>query len=235
MTFSLIYGQDGVGKTIQVVNICRALEDSIYLSLEVKDDELLETLSSDGIEVVPVMQLYEDYNENPFATLAKFNAEVERILKSGFRNVVIDGISPLRKIAMEVALAEENKDRIAEKKQPWVKIPKEAYGLWEDVGLKVRTPLDRLGNWSHIKKTNVFMTARMKENYVNNVKTGDALDFKDFVRFSVDVKVNLIKDGRGYIAKFEKVPNWAIEAPAEVPLSDRSALFVAFATRGLLK
>lgn len=232
MTFFLTYGDDGVGKTIQHVNLAVALPDSLYLSLEIKDEDLIV---SSGIEAIPVLKIYpETYTINPFATLTTLESEINKILKGNYRNIIIDGISQLRKFSIEVTLAEENKDRVAKGQKAWERIPKEAYGIWEEAGRKVFEPLDRLSNWSHIKKANVFLTARIKENYVGGVKVGSILDFKEFIKFSVDVKVQLVRDGRGYFARFEKFPKWGVKGALEVPV-DEMGLLVEFSKRGLLK
>jgi len=44
----------------------------------------------------------------------------------------------------------------------------------------------------------------------------------------------LLKDGRGYTAKMEKIPDWAAEGPAEMVV-DKTGLLVEFSKRGLMK
>lgn len=228
MTLFLIYGNDAVGKSVQLKNICAASENPYYLSLEIKNRKLLE-----GVEFAhkELLAFTPEYKVDSIATFNAIGRVIEAILssKETFDTIVIDGISDLPRYAEKVVIAE------LQKKNPSRKvIGADDKQAWATRNNLAHLPLEKLANWAEIKGTRVFMTSLMTDEYFGEKKVGRCVDAKDRLRKISDVRTMLTKDNRGYIAKFEKVPEWAVEGPAEVVV-DKSGLLVQFATRGLLR
>jgi hypothetical protein len=73
----------------------------------------------------------------------------------------------------------------------------------------------------------------MMNEYIGEKRVGRCVDAKDRLRKLCDVRVMLTNDGRGYLAKFEKVPAWAVDGEKEIAVS-KSGLATEFVKRGLL-
>jgi hypothetical protein len=75
----------------------------------------------------------------------------------------------------------------------------------------------------------------MAPEYLNNIKSGYKIDVQDRIRDKTcDVRICMSKDGRGYTARFEKVPDWADVEKEEIVLV-KGGLFMELAKRGLLR
>lgn len=227
ITFFLIYGDDAVGKSIQLKNICLASENPYYLSLEVKNRKLLADVDFAHKELLNIQP---DYKVDAIGTYNAIGRIIEAILnsKEKFDTIVLDGISDIPRYAEKVVIAE------LQKKEPGRKVigPTDMQS-WSVRNNLAHLPLERLANWAEDKGTRVFMTSLMADEYFGEKKVGRCVDAKDRLRKLADVRVKLTKDNRGYIAKFEKVPNWATEGLPEVVV-DKQGLLVQFSMRGLL-
>ena len=94
-------------------------------------------------------------------------------------------------------------------------------------------PLERLALWAVRHDRKVFATTLTTDDYVGEKKVGRTIDAKDRVRKLSDVRIQLTNDGRGRLAKFEKVPGWAEEGPAEVAVT-KNGLALELMKRNLL-
>lgn len=228
MTFFLIYGNDAVGKSVQLKNICLASENPYYLSLEIKNRKLFESVDFAHKELLAFTP---DYKLDAIATFNAIGRVIEAIItsKEHFDTIVIDGISDIPRYAERVVLAE------LQKKEPGRKVigPTDMQS-WMVRNNLAHMPLERLSNWAETKGTRVFMTSLMTDEYVGEKRVGRCVDAKDRLRKLSDVRVLLSKDNRGYVAKFEKVPEWALDGQNEV-IIDKSGLLIQFSTRGLLR
>jgi len=228
ITFLLVYGNDSVGKSVQLKNICLSSEKPIYISFEIKNRKLLESVDFEHKEALVIQP---DYKIDSIATYHNFGKIIQDILngKDGYDVVVIDGISDIPRYAEKVAIAELQKSDKNRK----------AIGPTDMQSWMVRNnlahlPLERMANWAEIHGVKVFMTSLMTDEYFGEKKIGRCVDAKDRLRKLADVRVQLVKDNRGYIARFEKMPEWAAEGAAEVVV-DKSGLLVEFSKRGLLR
>jgi len=227
MTLYLIYGLDSVGKTVQLKNICaNHASDALYISLEPKDRKLLKDVS---FSVEEPLVINADNTINKIDSFNKLGLLIEKVMKENKHDlIVIDGISDFPKWAEKVVLKE------LQKKDPSKKvIGKENLAAWAARNNLAYLPIERLSIWAENNDRKVFLTTLMTDDYVGEKKVGTVVDAKLRIRKTCDVRVQLINDGRGRIAKFEKVPGWAEEGPADVVLK-KDGLAMELAKRGLL-
>lgn len=233
MTLFLGYGEPGVGKTSQHVSLCKMLPDSIYLCLETKDNKTLERQSDFQFRMIE--QFDEEYMEDPILTLSTLQMELKDIINSGkYHNIVVDGVSDIRKYAIDEWMVKDNRARSARGERPRTSISGENLSAWSEIGDRVKGIIRPLANWSNVKRTNIFFTAQMKDNYLNNKKVGKLVNIGEWLEYDVDVKCYFTKDkDGGYEVTFAKVPNWAIVCEDTVEIK-RDGFIALLAERGLL-
>lgn len=235
MTLFLSYGNPGDGKTTQHVALCKCLPDSIYLVLERKDEELLER-KGEGIVFKVIEQFDEDYMEDPIATLDNLHMQFREIMNTGkYKNIFVDGVSDIRGFAMKEWIHIDNRERKAQSLKPRTSIMGENLSAWSAINDRTKNIIRPLVNWATVKRTNVFFTAQMKDNYINNKKVGQAINIGEWLEYDVDVKCRLYRDKDGdFMASFVKVPGWANECENDVPIP-RGAYIALLAERGLIR
>jgi hypothetical protein len=252
MTTTLIYGKDSVGKSAQVKAICEASETPIVISLEMKNrklyglDSMGKMTEDTPFEVVEplVLEAPPSFKTMPVETFNAMGKVIERILngqgpdgkKKLYTTVVIDGISDFPRWTEQVVIREIQKKHADQKV-----IGKENLAGWAARNNLACMPVERLAAWAEVAGANVFLTTLMSPEYINNAKQGYKVDIQDRIRDkSCDVRIGLMKDGRGFIARFEKLPSWATKTPEwekkgveEVAVAD-GGLFAELSKRGLL-
>ena len=235
ITLFLSYGNPGDGKTTQHVSLCKCLPDSIYLVLERKDEELLER-KGDGIVFKVIEQFDENYMEDPIATLDNLNMQFKEIMNTGkYKNVFVDGVSDIRGFSMKEWIYKDNRARKAAGEKTRESIAGENLSAWSAINDRTKSIIRPLVNWATVKRTNVFFTAQMKDNYINNKKVGQAINIGEWLEYDVDVKVKLYRDRDGnFMASFAKVPGWANICENDVPIS-RDSYIALLAERGLIR
>ena len=247
MTTTLIYGLDSTGKSSQVKTICELAETPIVISLELKNrklyslDRMGKMTPDTPFEVVEplVLEPAPSFKVVPIDTFNALGKVVERILnntgpdgkKKEYTTVVIDGISDISRWAEKVVIKE------IQKKHPDQKVIGEKnLAGWAARNNLTCLPMERLSAWAEVNDARVYFTTLMSDEYVNNTKVGYKCDIQQRVRDKAcDVRIKLTKDGRGYMAKFEKVPAWANkeDAKEEVAIGE-GGLYMELLKRGLV-
>lgn len=235
ITLFLSYGNPGDGKTTQHVSLCKCLPDSIYLVLERKDEELLER-KGEGIVFKVIEQFDENYMEDPIATLDNLHMQFKEIMNGGkYKNIFVDGVSDIRGFAMKEWIHNDNRERKAQGLKLRESIMGENLSAWAAINDRTKGIIRPLVNWATVKRTNVFFTAQMKDNYIKNQKVGQAINIGEWLEYDVDVKCKLYRDKEGnFMATFVKVPGWANECESDIPISKDSFIAV-LAERGLIR
>jgi len=200
--------------------------------MEVKDKKLLEM---SGINVVQIIQYDKDYQEDSIETIMVLEKTIRSIIhENKYKLVVLDGISDIRKFAQKEWIFKDNMLRAKEGKPARTMISGENKGAWAAINQRVIGILEPLINWSNINGTHVFFTAQMKDAYLNDQKVGRAIAAGDWIEFDVDVKCSLYINTEGiYMARFDKVPGWAVVKDADVPVA-KGGYIGLLAERGLL-
>lgn len=229
MVFYLIYGTDSVGKTVQLKNICENhAESALYISLEPKDRKLLKDAP---FAVEEPLVIDDTNNVVPVDSFNNLGKLIEKVMKENKHDlVVIDGISDIPKWAEKVVI---KKIQQMPGKAGTKVIGKENLTAWAARNNLAYLPLERMALWAVKYDRKVFATTLMTDDYVGEKKVGRTIDAKDRVRKLSDVRIQLTNDGRGRLAKFEKVPGWAEEGPADVAVT-KTGLAVELLKRGLL-
>jgi hypothetical protein len=226
ITFILIYGDDNTGKSVQCTNICEMAEKALYVSLEVKNRKLLKDVSFDVTEALVI----DPTNKiDAVPTFNKLGGIIEKIMKDNEHDtVVIDGISDLHRWAEKVVIAELKKKDPARKV-----IGKDDKQAWSVRNNLAYLPMERMSVWAEVNDRVVLVTSLLTDEYLGEKKIGRCVDAKDRLRKTADVRVQLINDGRGHLARFEKMPGWATEGPMEMVIG-KGGLAVEFAKRGVI-
>lgn len=227
MTLILIYGNDSTGKSVQCKNICLASENALYISVEYAKNHRM--LRDAEFEVMEVQVIRKDHIVDEVACMDAFGKAIEKVVSSDkYKVVVVDGISQIPRYAAAVVLK-----KLQEKEPLRKTIGEENLVAWAARNRLAALPIERLSSWAVTTSATVIMTSLMTDEYVGTKKVGRKVDAKDYIRSLCDVRVMLVHDGRGYITKFEKVPEWAEAAAIDVAM-DKMGLLVEFGKRGLL-
>jgi hypothetical protein len=243
MTLFLTYGNDSTGKSVQHISIAEMSNDTLYVSLEVKNRRLLKGAAFDVVEAL-VIEKAPSFKIDPIASYNRLGLIIENILNGKgldgkpkqYDTVIIDGISDMHRWAEKVVIAEMQKKWDASSKKEGSRpkvIGKENLSAWSIRNNLAHMPLERLSTWAEMTDAKVFLTSLMADEYVGEKKVGRCVDAKDRLRKLCDVRVLLTNDNRGYIASFEKVPAWAGEGQSPVKIG-KSGLASEFAKRALL-
>ena len=224
MTFALIYGMDGVGKSVQAKAIAEVSDNPIILSLATKNRKLYE---SAGVDCIELLRFTDDAQVNPYKTMDEFKNQINLIVKENKRKlVVIDEIALLRKWAQPVILEDLNRSRRGTDKPLLTKIGENNFAAWESVNKLVYGELERLANWAVINDATIIAITSMVETRkltqdddgkTKSVTTGEwQADAKLNVRKLSDLIIRIEKDGtkgKGYYAFVIKRQDWMKDRP----------------------
>lgn len=242
----LIYGQDAVGKSIQTKAICEMSENSLYISMEIKNRKLLGLDEKTGLmtpdcqfDVVEALILtpHPDYQTDYLQTYNKLGGIIQNVINGigldgkpkQYDTVVIDGISELDKMSEAQVLSDLRKEHPNRKE-----IGKNDLASWEVRNNLSCMPMEKLSYWATINHAAVFLTTLFKGEYLDNIKKGYKVNVQDRIREKAcEARICLTSDGRGRMARFEKVPGWAVDGEMEV-LVGKGGLAAEMVKRKLL-
>lgn len=217
MTVAIISGREGTGKTTQILEVAKAFPPVTWGVLELKDKKKLERERSDTFSVEVLYSTYSRNHRkakqvNPIATLQKLVQWKEKIMQLDVlpQTMVIDGISNIRNYAKEAWLYKHNE----ETKGKLTDIQYKDWGAWGEVNAAVQSILKPLVDLALEEDTNLFLTAQMKENWVNDVMVGYTPDIKEYMSYPVPCLITLSHEGCAYTLVCEKEPenaSWIVE------------------------
>lgn len=234
----LIYGDDGVGKSTQCLDIANLNPDqSEYWSFSVKNrrlDKLYpDIMSHEIISLVtkPTGKL-KLFDTDPYKTIDTFHANVAEIVTRDVapKILILDDVSYLREWATPCAIEQVNKTR----KNKIVAIGKDDLDGWKKVNELTYNYLETLANWAEATGTLILAIGRMKPYYVNNERCGSTPDAKENLMYLADVRIKLGRDDRKYTAVFDKVQKGMGVCGDKVVLED-GGLGVELMSRGILE
>jgi hypothetical protein len=188
------------------------------------------------------------YEIDPVPTFNAVGNAVEAILNGKgvdgkskeYKTVIVDGISDFPRYAEKVVIQklQEKWDKKSPKDREGsrpIVIGEKNKAAWGVRNNLAALPLERLAAWAEVTGANVFLTTLMTSEYINDKKAGYKVDIQDRIRDKTcDIRVKLVHDGRGYMAKFEKAPMWAKKDKEEVIVGE-GMLFAEFAKRGMIR
>lgn len=201
MVVAIIAGRGGVGKTAQLVYFPKIYQPSKWGLLELKDVKSLDQI---GMGYDNLTALDGKLLSDAEAILKRVESWRDEIIKDkgvNLKLIVIDGISDLRKLARD----------------EWNSTPgnKKASGknkhAWEMINNRVRGIINPLVNYGLYYSVHVFMTAEMKDNYENDIKTGREPDIKEWMEHDIDCLIEMKKDKgtEHYHCICDKAPMWS--------------------------
>jgi len=185
----IFYSEPGCGKTYQVLTAEEPIE---YYDMENRGKKKIEKYYPDKLITLHELKLYDkNFNEDKIGSFDAFNEEIKKLIKLKEneipQTIIIDGIGDLRDYAHE----------------KWCKMEKRKKAMnpgdWEGVNDLVRNALFPPINWARVHKTNLLMTAQMKDNYTvvgkgddkTSSKDGRIPSFKEFCGYNVDLLIEL--------------------------------------------
>jgi energy-coupling factor transporter ATP-binding protein EcfA2 len=172
MVVAIVAGEEGSGKTTQLLKMAEMYPSARWGIMEMKDEEQVMKRKSDTFEPEVLYEMYADGhalqgNNDPLKTVK----HVERWMVKTYtmrprpQTVVLDGISDLRAEVTDAWIQEDNIAREARGREPRDAIGEKNIGAWGAVNDRVKkilTPLINMGLKNHI---NIFLTAQMKDGY----------------------------------------------------------------------
>jgi hypothetical protein len=220
--FILVYGDDGVGKSIQCQKIAAMDDCATHLSFAVKNRRLYR---DSGIISNELLRFNKDSTINPYNTMDAFHDAISQVLTDNISKIVIlDEITYLRTWAQPVVLEELNRSRKIAGKPILTKIGEQNLAGWARVNQIVYAELERLANWAEINEATVIAITSISEKRrtvqdengeTHSIQTGEMIaNAKENIRKLADVRIRLEKDGKhgkGYYAIFEKYQAWMNE------------------------
>ena len=243
MTFILLCGEDGTGKSVQAKSIAEYSEGSLHLSFAVKNRKLYKNSTVESIEC---LRFNSDSSINPYTTIDTFHSMVGKIIKENIpRLVVIDEITYMRTWAQPCAIEWFNRTYAKDRKIS--KIGQENMLAWEYVNKITYGELERLVTWAEISDCNLIAITNLID--VRELELGDdgkkhslatgakVVNAKDNLRKLSDVRVRFEKDGKhgkGYYAIYEKTQDWMGGGEDAVKV-DKTGLLTEFLTRGVVE
>lgn len=215
MTVGIFSGREGVGKTTQLITLAKAYPPVRWIALELKDIQRLQ-----HEENIKLCVGYKTYQRNakkammvdPVATLRTVSECKDAILNDmNTGTIVVDGISDLRDYATSVWCIKYNEETGENISTPKYK----DWSSWGEINQLVRDILEPLINYALTENINLWLTAQMKEEYVNDVKVGYTPDIKSWMSYPVQCLFILYRTKEyTYNLECEKEPyaaNWREE------------------------
>jgi hypothetical protein len=203
--------------------------------MESKD---IETLEGSGVEYKIITKLNDDYLEDPVLTLSDLKMTIHDIIKSNkYRNIVLDGVSDIRKYAAAEWIYKDNQDRLRKQMRPRETISGENKSAWHEINERVKGILRPVINWANITRNNVFFTAQLKDEYLNDKKVGKVINVGEWCEYDVDCKFEFTHPTLdSYKIKITKLPRWANDTGVyEVDSILDVGFLSVLSERGLLK
>ena len=210
------------------------MPDSLYLCMEYKD---IEMLTQSGIQYIVVEQFNDQYLEDPIATLDKLERSIHDVITTNkHKNVVIDGVSDIRTYAIKEWIYNDNIERKRKGMAQRKTISGDNKSAWHEINERVKNILRPLINWANVTRNNVFFTAQLKDNYLNDKKVGKVINIGEWCEYDVDVKLEFLHPSLDrFIVKITKIPNWAIDTGVYEVEIRKDGFFGLLAERGLIK
>lgn len=233
-------GAPGCGKSSQHKFLASVLPQARYLCLEYKDIDMLE---GSGVNYTIIEKFDDNFIEDPIATLAALEMEIHEIIhkkdeagKPVYRNVVVDGVSDIRSFATKEWIYRDNMERKRRAMPQRETISGENKSAWHDINERTKGLLRPLINWANVTRNNVFFTAQLKDNYVNDKKAGKIINIGEWCEYDVDVKIEFMRPALDrYVLRFTKLPDWSNDTGVYEIDVEKNGLIAALAERKLIR
>jgi len=255
MTFVLLYGNDGTGKSVLAKQVLELSDSGEHWSLATKNRKLYEKSSINSSEL---LAFNADDTVNPYKTMDAFHDRVAATVKlqpdKVPKVIVVDEITLLRSWAQPVVIEEINRVRRSQNKFLITKIGEQNAAAWARVNQLVYGELEHIANWAVIHNVVIIAITQLTElrtnitddeGQVKSVGTGTfVVDAKENIRKLADVRILTEKDGRngrGFWITYEKTQDWMAEIldgnnkPVYALKVDKDGLYKDLMARGVIE
>jgi len=236
MVVMILSGGEGSGKTSQLLGTVKEYGTTVWGILELKDVEDVMALKSSTFSPTRLYQVYEDGTEfqgnaDPIKTLNAVREWRDAIYSSSLlpRTIVLDGISELRDFSIYEWIQNYNQ-KFGKKRES---IGEKNLGAWGEVNIAVKRILEPLINKALLNHVNLFLTAGMKEKYLEGKIVGFTPDYKPWMSRSVQCLIELSCTGESYDLRCLKEPRNA--RWGEQSIAKRTGLLEALRDHNLIE
>lgn len=232
MTVGIFSGEEGVGKTTQLLTLAKAYPKALWIVMELKDKERLEKEVDPNLEVCVAYTTFPKGHKrqkkvDPVATMKAVEEARDHMIETEPQTCIVDGISDLRGYATAVWALEYNEKNTTKLTQPKYK----DWGEWGIVNEKVQDILEPMINTALDGNLDLWMTAQMKDDYKNDIKVGEKPDLKAWMSYPVQCLFILDRVESDYRLQCTKEP---VNAAWEIPeLQKEVGVLKALADHGL--
>jgi hypothetical protein len=221
MTVGIFSGEEGVGKTTQLLTLAKAYPKSYWIVMELKDKDRLKKEADDELEVCIAYTTYPKGHErqkkvDPVATLKAVEEARDHMIEMEPQTCIVDGISDLRKYATSVWALEYNEKNDTSLTQPKYK----DWGEWGIVNEMVQDILEPMINTALDTHLDLWMTSQMKP------------DLKDWMSYPVQCLFLLDRTKSEYSLECTKEPENA--AWEKLELEKDTGVLKALVKHGLV-
>jgi hypothetical protein len=225
MVVAIVAGEEGSGKTSQILEIAKRFPVAVYGIMELKDKEKIMGLTSPTFIPEVLFEVYPDGHEkegniDPVATVQ----HVERWRKAVYAMnpppviIVLDGVSDLRSEVTDAWIKKDNMERISKGRAPRESIGEKNIGAWGAVNTWVKEIINPLINLGLKKHINVFLTAQMKDKYIDGEIVGIEPALKPYMSYPIPCLFTLSSNESGYkiaCTKEPENPRWHVDNVAK--------------------
>lgn len=217
MVVAIAAGAEGVGKTSQLLGVAKEFGPAVWAILELKDAERIQRLNDPNFHSEVLYKVYEDGTElqgcvDPIKTLNAVRMWRDKIYNMNPlpKTIVVDGISDLREYAINEWIVRDNIQNGKQRQS----IGAKNLSAWGDINATVRKILEPIINKALLEHINLFMSAQMKDKYLNGDVVGFTPDYKAYMSYSVQCLFQLTYSGGGYNLESTKDPvnpRWIVD------------------------
>lgn len=225
MVVAIVAGEEGSGKTTQILKMAELYPPVAWGIMEMKDEERIMDLKSDTFSPEVLYEMYEEGhalqgNNNPYETVKHVEHWRDKVYSvyPHPKTIVLDGISDLRAEVTDAWVQEDNIRRAATGRSPREAIGEKNIGAWGAVNDRVKRIITPIINMGLKNKINVFLTAQMKDKYVDGEIVGIEPALKPYMSYPIPCLFVFSYFNSGYkieCIKEPENPRWHIDSVAK--------------------
>lgn len=220
MVVAIVAGDEGSGKTTQLLDLAKKYPITMWGIMELKDKEKIMGLKTDTF--IPEV-LFEEYpdghkkqgNIDPLKTVRHVERWRDEVYARNPATIILDGISDLRAAVINTWVFEDNLDRISKGRSSRKAISEKNLGAWGEVNTRVREIIDPLINKGLNKHRNVLLTAQMKDKYRDGEIVGIEPALKPYMSYPVPCLFTFSSSESSYriaCTKEPENPRWHVDS-----------------------
>jgi hypothetical protein len=220
MVVAIVAGEEGSGKTTQILDLAKKYPQTMWGIMELKDKEKVMGLKTDTFVPEVLFEEYPDGHEkqgniDPLKTVRHVEEWRDKVYARNPSTIILDGISDLRAEVINAWVFEDNLDRVSKGRSPRKAIGEKNLGAWGEVNTRVREIIDPLINKGLNKHRNVIFTAQMKDKYRDGEIVGIEPALKPYMSYPIPCLFVFSIQGEIYniaCTKEPENPRWHVDS-----------------------